>query len=163
MTRDVERSPECLHCGYALRGLTTARCPECGRAFDPTDPATFTRPKPVAPSTRDIGVVVLGVSMSVFMIAAPWFVLRDFKLAPTSVVAAILGLTAAILTGAMDAMLSRRRPWLPPVAIAPACVLVLLVESSNARGWIAVSLVMGVGGAFLMRSLFAGGTGNPSQ
>lgn len=24
----------CQHCGYDLRGLTQARCPECGRAFD---------------------------------------------------------------------------------------------------------------------------------
>jgi hypothetical protein len=34
----------CLHCGYALRGLSENRCPECGRAFDPADPLTFTSP-----------------------------------------------------------------------------------------------------------------------
>jgi hypothetical protein len=28
----------CLDCGYALRGLTSRRCPECGRPFDPADP-----------------------------------------------------------------------------------------------------------------------------
>jgi len=27
--------PVCMHCGYDLRGQTEARCPECGRAFDP--------------------------------------------------------------------------------------------------------------------------------
>jgi len=27
--------PVCMHCGYDLRGQTQARCPECGRAFDP--------------------------------------------------------------------------------------------------------------------------------
>ncbi|MCB9854113.1 MAG: hypothetical protein H6818_00390 [Phycisphaerales bacterium] len=26
--------PICLHCGYDLRGLQDARCPECGRSFD---------------------------------------------------------------------------------------------------------------------------------
>ena len=31
----------CLHCGYDLRGLTEHRCPECGRQFDPGEPATF--------------------------------------------------------------------------------------------------------------------------
>lgn len=31
----------CLDCGYALVGLPTPRCPECGRAFDPLDPATM--------------------------------------------------------------------------------------------------------------------------
>ena len=28
----------CLDCGYDLHGLLEARCPECGRAFDPRDP-----------------------------------------------------------------------------------------------------------------------------
>jgi hypothetical protein len=28
--------PVCIHCGYDLRGQTVARCPECGRRFDPT-------------------------------------------------------------------------------------------------------------------------------
>ena len=27
----------CLRCGYALRGLTEYRCPECGTPFDPSD------------------------------------------------------------------------------------------------------------------------------
>ena len=31
----------CLGCRYPLRGLDRSRCPECGRAFDPADPATF--------------------------------------------------------------------------------------------------------------------------
>lgn len=31
----------CLGCGYALRDLTTSRCPECGRAFDPADTRTM--------------------------------------------------------------------------------------------------------------------------
>jgi hypothetical protein len=31
----------CLTCNYPLRGLPTPRCPECGREFDPLDPATM--------------------------------------------------------------------------------------------------------------------------
>jgi hypothetical protein len=31
----------CLTCGYALHGLPTPRCPECGREFDPLDPRTM--------------------------------------------------------------------------------------------------------------------------
>ncbi len=31
----------CLFCGYALRGLPSGICPECGRAFDPRNPKTF--------------------------------------------------------------------------------------------------------------------------
>lgn len=33
MPDDVERDVACPRCGYNLRGLTTARCPECGFAF----------------------------------------------------------------------------------------------------------------------------------
>ncbi len=31
----------CLDCDYQLDGLEQARCPECGRAFDPDDEETF--------------------------------------------------------------------------------------------------------------------------
>ncbi len=31
----------CLGCGYRLRGLSEAVCPECGREFDPADSGTF--------------------------------------------------------------------------------------------------------------------------
>lgn len=38
----------CLSCHYSLKNLTPRggehRCPECGRAFDPTNPATFDSP-----------------------------------------------------------------------------------------------------------------------
>jgi hypothetical protein len=39
-----EDEATCLHCGYSLRGLRAARCPECGREFDPLDPSTFRQP-----------------------------------------------------------------------------------------------------------------------
>lgn len=36
----------CRTCGYCLHGLPAPRCPECGHAFDPADPATFlSRPR----------------------------------------------------------------------------------------------------------------------
>ncbi|MBI5863031.1 MAG: hypothetical protein HZB38_00690 [Planctomycetes bacterium] len=41
---DFPTPPEnalCRGCGYALRGLPSNRCPECGREFDPRDPATM--------------------------------------------------------------------------------------------------------------------------
>jgi hypothetical protein len=34
-TPQVDEWERCLQCGYLLYGLTTARCPECGRPFDP--------------------------------------------------------------------------------------------------------------------------------
>lgn len=42
----------CWECGYALRGLETPRCPECGRSFDPTDPTTMNTGRVVGPVTR---------------------------------------------------------------------------------------------------------------
>lgn len=38
------QSVRCLSCDYELANLTEHRCPECGRAFDPDDPATFESP-----------------------------------------------------------------------------------------------------------------------
>ena len=37
----------CLTCNYALRGLTSPRCPECGRPFDPDQPLTFNQGRPL--------------------------------------------------------------------------------------------------------------------
>src|SRR3954468_23040875 len=31
----------CLTCNYALRGLESHRCPECGREFDPDEPLSM--------------------------------------------------------------------------------------------------------------------------
>ncbi len=39
------QNARCLICGYILYGLPEPVCPECGRAFDPSDESTFdTRP-----------------------------------------------------------------------------------------------------------------------
>jgi hypothetical protein len=42
----------CWECGYALRGLASRRCPECGRPFDPADPTTMNTGQVVGPVTR---------------------------------------------------------------------------------------------------------------
>ncbi len=48
MTVKVEKSPGfCLGCDYPLNGLTTNRCPECGRPFDPADPHTINLEVPI--------------------------------------------------------------------------------------------------------------------
>jgi hypothetical protein len=44
VTVAVPDTARCLHCGYALRGLPEAVCPECGNAFDPERPETFKDP-----------------------------------------------------------------------------------------------------------------------
>src|SRR5687767_9257598 len=39
----------CLSCNYPLHGLPTPRCPECGREFDPANPATMNMGRPLTP------------------------------------------------------------------------------------------------------------------
>jgi hypothetical protein len=41
---DAPVGARCLRCGYALRGLTTNTCPECGESFEPTQPWTMWLP-----------------------------------------------------------------------------------------------------------------------
>lgn len=41
---DVPDTAVCLGCGYSLRGLPSAVCPECGRGFEPQDPASYRDP-----------------------------------------------------------------------------------------------------------------------
>ena len=42
----------CLGCDYGLKGLPENRCPECGREFDPENPATFEHTSTGANITR---------------------------------------------------------------------------------------------------------------
>jgi hypothetical protein len=39
----IDPPPRCLGCAYILEHLEAPRCPECGRIFDPLNPATYTR------------------------------------------------------------------------------------------------------------------------
>jgi hypothetical protein len=39
--RPAEADAFCRGCRYHLRGLAARACPECGRAFDPSDPGTY--------------------------------------------------------------------------------------------------------------------------
>src|SRR3954471_21470452 len=43
-TRAVPSAARCRGCGYALRGLSDHRCPECGRPFDPARRGTMRLP-----------------------------------------------------------------------------------------------------------------------
>jgi hypothetical protein len=42
----------CRDCNYPLRDLPEPRCPECGRAFDPNDPATMNMGRPTGALAR---------------------------------------------------------------------------------------------------------------
>ncbi len=47
--RDWSADAQCLQCGYALRGLISNRCPECGKPFDRYDRNTLRLPKHLRP------------------------------------------------------------------------------------------------------------------
>ncbi len=64
MSAVAPSEPLCINCNYPLAQLPDAKCPECGRAFDPADPSTFN------PTRQAIG------RLSRFALAAPvWPVL----------------------------------------------------------------------------------------
>lgn len=56
----------CLGCGYRLRDLPEAVCPECGRPFDPSDPGTFDSNPPARRRRRRIILALCAL----FVIAA---------------------------------------------------------------------------------------------
>ncbi len=81
MTVAVPDSARCLHCGYALRGLPEAVCPECGNAFDPARPETFKDParaKPLRPLQPPSRLQVLLLWILATLAAA----LGNFSMAP---------------------------------------------------------------------------------
>ena len=55
----------CLDCNYELQGLPVARCPECGRVFDPEDASTF-NPGRAIPSWA--GFVLGPISWPVYLV-----------------------------------------------------------------------------------------------
>jgi hypothetical protein len=64
----------CQHCQYNLHGLTRYRCPECGREFDPDDPATFD-PKPTSCAHWPLWLVAAGAAypwLAVCGLATTW-------------------------------------------------------------------------------------------
>jgi hypothetical protein len=67
----------CLECGYLLRGLSEARCPECGRGFSAEDLATVNCGRPYGPRvawilrpTKWIALWAPWVAWGIFSIAA---------------------------------------------------------------------------------------------
>lgn len=75
----------CLGCDYPLRGLSEPRCPECGRPFDPADPATVNLGRRIGRVGR--------------------FLLKPIG-RPTALLAALATAAAAFSTGRPDALSS---------------------------------------------------------
>src|SRR5262245_60167127 len=62
----------CFGCGYELRGLPAGACPECGRAFNPSDPQTF---GDAPPRWNPARVIVVWSQRAFYVaVASPWMV-----------------------------------------------------------------------------------------
>lgn len=98
----------CLSCKYDLSQLTEHRCPECGRAFDPTDPGTFHSEslswvRYVVPRrNRDYAasLVVLGLLIVFWLIDPP----RHMR---TAIINVIIGVGFAIWLGVLYIWIAR--------------------------------------------------------
>ena len=77
--------PQCLTCGYILRGLSTNTCPECGRSFDPNDPTTFDSLPKLRRRKRRTGLAI----------ALLLLLLCGYGLAPRGILRANLTLTCS--------------------------------------------------------------------
>jgi hypothetical protein len=57
----------CRECGYSLRGLPDAVCPECGRRFDAGDPTTYRNAK-AAPGVRLTPGLLGGTGVAIYVV-----------------------------------------------------------------------------------------------
>lgn len=93
----IEPTIFCRNCGYTLDGLASAACPECGRVFDPDDPATYRTAEFVRWYWAAVvcGVAPLVVGTSIFLL---WLVFEWEWLMGAGMLT-IVGGTALVLAG----------------------------------------------------------------
>ena len=132
----------CLDCNYSLNALPVPRCPECGRAFDPRDPATFNagRPlnwldravlAPVGPFTFAAAAVpcaamlYLSLDTGIYYMGAYFVLLVLMCVAVAAIVGVRLTLRAIIPPARVPRPPDRRRVEAIGVATAITCVFVL--------------------------------------
>jgi hypothetical protein len=81
----------CLSCKYSLVALPKGVCPECGRGFDPADPATFYVPRmfmlsPGWSRAPDWGHFVIAAIGSILVFWSHWLTVTDETLLACGVV-----------------------------------------------------------------------------
>ena len=112
----------CLACRYSLQGISTAKCPECGRSFDPDDPRT-TSPHPHATGPQWLARVGRVLIMLTGILAGAGFVVSAMGVDPIllalfAVLAAPLLLSTLVITAMPIVPLTRRQRIWGPVVIA---------------------------------------------
>ena len=114
----------CISCDYELGGLDSSACPECGRTFDPSDPATVLRGRRPTSGPLRWTIGIAGVSA----IGLPsWWLIDDGAPIPTVVSIGMLpGLIALAVT--LGGLTCRSGPMRRPTLFAtflPAAVFLL--------------------------------------
>jgi hypothetical protein len=70
----------CKTCQYPLANLTERRCPECGRAFDPANPRTWSLPGDGRHRRLRWGLLVMHIVIVLFVIAAAIPLLQNYPI-----------------------------------------------------------------------------------
>jgi len=132
----------CLDCNYPLGNLPTSRCPECGRDFDPRNPATFNAARPLNALDRmllaPVGPVTFGaaalpcIAMLYFSLSSDIYYMGAYILGlllMCGVVAAVVGarllLRAIVPPAGVPRPRDGRRVFAIGVATGVTCVLVI--------------------------------------
>ena len=71
---EIPLSAVCSNCGYFLRGLPEARCPECGTSFDFSDPAILG----IGPKSRYVSFFLRIIGILLNVLAAAVFAFIGF-------------------------------------------------------------------------------------
>ncbi len=136
----------CLGCGYALRELTSSRCPECGRSFDPADAATMRlvrAPSRVAlwwmrpPGWPLIGSAAVALLLTAYALSPPgtfFGLLMLLNFPWCLIVVALLvraGLATAFSILYRDSPLRRPTPWLRWVVVPAVIALAFVMARSG--------------------------------
>ncbi|MEQ8770763.1 MAG: hypothetical protein RIB60_09685 [Phycisphaerales bacterium] len=94
----AERDVPCPGCGYNLRGLTEAACPECARAVDVSE---LEYPSSRAVSIR-AGLIAGGVGYALWAANLAWYADRAIEMQPAwiSLAIALIGIASAFVVPA---------------------------------------------------------------
>lgn len=135
-------SRRCLICGYIIDHLSAPRCPECGRAFDPNDPATFNVDQPEAMPRAGHFAALLAVT-ALLVVPVPWSFALDMRIARPMSLAMYAG-AATFVSVLAAARLLRRLPAVAGPAVVVPAALMLAVAALD-RGLMASAAAAGIG------------------
>jgi len=123
----------CRQCGYRLNGLAAPRCPECGSAFDLSDPRTYAVANPAARRAADLSMAALGAVSAMLFVSVPWLACTRLHLTPP-IWAAIWAGLSSLAVAVLCMLLRWRRILLTGLMLLPACMLVV-IEAAPLHQW----------------------------